>query len=751
MDVAQGGLRSWPGLGPSAHVDTFCRDSLPPPDQWPELLFDLPELRYPAAAQLRRGPARRDVADSAPTGRCLRRRRAVELDLRRAARAGRPIAHVLVDELGLVPGNRVLLRGPNEPVAGGLLARGAQGRRRRGGDDADAARRRAARPSPSIARPAARAVRRPTSPTTCAGRDPRPARSSRYGDDDLDARAARAPRAVPGRSQTAADDVALLAFTSGTTGRPKATMHFHRDVLAIADTFSRARAAGRPRTTSFTRHPAAGVHLRAGRRWWSSRCGPARRSLLLERADPGRARRRDRRARRHRAVHRADRVPGDARGRAGRPRCAGCAAACRPASRCPRRSGTPSTRRPGCGSSTGSARPRCCTSSSPRRTTTSGPGRPAAPVPGYRGRGARRRPAGRCRTATPGRLAVRGPTGCRYLADPRQQAYVRHGWNLTGDTYVRDADGYFWYLARSDDMIISAGYNIAGPEVENALLEPPRRRRVRRGRRRRTSARGARGRRLRRAPRRRGRRRGDGRRAAGARASARSRRTSTRGWSSSSPSCRTPPPASCSASGCASVARRRLSGAHRGHRRRAGRAVLRRAGRGSSTRRTRSPSGSATPPDDTFGFGVVFSDETLGGIEHADPVVYAAMRARVRPLGRHRHPCRPDRRPDRDHLRRARLRRDEPAPAAADPAASAAASSASRLHFRTEAPDPDELAGTHDLVVAADGVNSRDPREVRRRASARPSTTRRCRYMWLGTDLVFDAFTLRRPARPRTG
>jgi 2-aminobenzoate-CoA ligase len=73
----------------------------------------------------------------------------------------------------------------------------------------------------------------------------------------------------------------------------------------------------------------------------------------------------------------------------------------------------------------------------------------------------------------PGRLAVQGPTGCRYLADPRQQVYVQHGWNMTGDTYVRDADGYYWYQARSDDMIISAGYNIAGPEVEEALLGHP--------------------------------------------------------------------------------------------------------------------------------------------------------------------------------------------------------------------------------------------------------------------------------------
>ena len=74
---------------------------------------------------------------------------------------------------------------------------------------------------------------------------------------------------------------------------------------------------------------------------------------------------------------------------------------------------------------------------------------------------------------TVGRLAVRGPTGCRYLADKRQRKYVQDGWNITGDTYLMDADGYFWYQARSDDMIVSAGYNIAGPEVEAALLTHP--------------------------------------------------------------------------------------------------------------------------------------------------------------------------------------------------------------------------------------------------------------------------------------
>ena len=115
--------------------------------------------------------------------------------------------------------------------------------------------------------------------------------------------------------------------------------------------------------------------------------------------------------------------------------------------------------------------------------TTSGPGRPGgrARATPRRSLDARRQPS--CRPGQPGRLAVKGPTGCRYLDDPRQAAYVHDGWNITGDTFSRDDDGYFWYQARSDDMIISSGYNIAAPEVEEALLKHPEVARVRRGRR----------------------------------------------------------------------------------------------------------------------------------------------------------------------------------------------------------------------------------------------------------------------------
>ena len=158
--------------------------------------------------------------------------------------------------------------------------------------------------------------------------------------------------------------------------------------------------------------------------------------------------------------------------------------------------------------------------------------------------------ATRCRPARIGRLAVRGPTGCRYLADTRQRNYVQNGWNITGDTYLMDADGYFWYQARSDDMIVSAGYNIAGPEVEAALLDASGGRRMRRGRRARRGARADRQGLCRAAPRP-YRRRGADQDCCRTTSRRRSRPTNIRAPSNTSPHCRAPRPASCSASSCA--------------------------------------------------------------------------------------------------------------------------------------------------------------------------------------------------------
>ena len=179
------------------------------------------------------------------------------------------------------------------------------------------------------------------------------------------------------------------------------------------------------------------------------------------------------RARDHDAVHRADRLPrAAAQGRAGRARLAARVRVGRRAAARGRRR-TPGSSRPASASSTASARPRCCTSSSRS---------PAAEAPArlVRAAGARATRRGSSTTTMQtlppgevGRLAVRGPTGCRYLDDPRQSVYVVDGWNLTGDAFSMDEDGYFWFQARTDDMIISSGYNISGFEVEAALLEHP--------------------------------------------------------------------------------------------------------------------------------------------------------------------------------------------------------------------------------------------------------------------------------------
>ena len=230
---------------------------------------------------------------------------------------------------------------------------------------------------------------------------------------------------------------------------------------------------GRARTTS-SRAVRRSASPSGSAVWSSSRCGPAPRALLLEQAGPGQLLPADRRAPGVGAVHRADRVPGDAR--------RGSTTGARHLLAAPLRVGG---REPARGDLAGLVRAhrpadhqrhrrhRAAAHLHLRRRRGHPPrhdGRSGAGLAGARGRTTT---ASRSPDGEPGLLAVRGPVGCRYLADPRQREYVRDGWNITGDTYVRDPDGYFRYVARADDMIISAGYNIAGPEVEEALLRHP--------------------------------------------------------------------------------------------------------------------------------------------------------------------------------------------------------------------------------------------------------------------------------------
>ncbi len=268
---------------------------------------------------------------------------------------------------------------------------------------------------------------------------------------------------------TAADDVALLAFTSGTTGRPKATMHLHRDVLAIADTFGRHLVRIAADDVVAGTPPIAFTFGLGGLVVFPMRAGAS--TVLLDRLTPPQLADAVADAGRHRAVHGAhgyramlaagkgDRLSGLRRAvSAGETLPAPVWHAVHDATGVRIIDGIGSTEMLHVFISAADDEIR--------------PGWTGRAVPGYRAAvlddDGRPVPDG-----TPGHLAVQGPTGCRYLDGDRQTSYVRHGWNLTGDTFVRDADGYFSYLARSDDMIVSSGYNISGPEVEQALLGHP--------------------------------------------------------------------------------------------------------------------------------------------------------------------------------------------------------------------------------------------------------------------------------------
>jgi 2-aminobenzoate-CoA ligase len=286
---------------------------------------------------------------------------------------------------------------------------------------------------------------------------------------DLNALAATKPAGFA-PVQTAADDVAIVAFTSGTTGRPKAAMHFHREILAVADTFS-ARVLKPVPTDVFTGTPPLAFTFGLGAMLiFPIRAGAA--TLLIERATPAEL-----------ADHIAAR---------GVTICSTAPTAYRAMLAAGKADQLRGLRRPVSAGETlpGSVWQAFYDATGVKIIDGIGstellhifiaaaddgikPGSTGLPVPGYRA--AILDAAGApVPDGEPGRLAVKGPTGCKYLADARQRNYVGSGgWNFTGDTYIRDSDGYFWYQARSDDMIVSAGYNIAGPEVEEILLGHP--------------------------------------------------------------------------------------------------------------------------------------------------------------------------------------------------------------------------------------------------------------------------------------
>ena len=459
-------------MGPTAHTDTFARDNLPPADQQPEFLLD--GFAYPDRLNAGVELTDRMVVDGHGDRVALigngRQRTYKELSDWTSR-----IAHALIEDYGVKPGNRVLIRSANNPamVACWLAATKAGAvvvntmPMLRAGELSkiiDKAEIGLALCDTRLMDELVTAAKTSGHLETVVGFD-----GTANHDAELDRIALGKPVTFDA-VETSADDVALLGFTSGTTGSPKATMHFHRDLMIIADGYAREVLGVTPDDVFVGSPPLAFTFGLGGLAIFPLRFGAT--ACLLEQATPPNmieiietykaticftaptayramlaameegADLSSLRA----AVSAGETLPApvyqDWMDKTGKPMLDGI--------------GATEMLHIFISNRFGDSHPACT----------------GRPVTGYEAKivddDMTEVPRG-----TPGRLAVRGPTGCRYLADDRQGAYVRDGWNITGDTFVQDVDGYFHFAARSDDMIISAGYNIAGPEVEAALLSHP--------------------------------------------------------------------------------------------------------------------------------------------------------------------------------------------------------------------------------------------------------------------------------------
>ena len=456
-------------LGPSAHTDTFTRDNLPPESEWPDFLLD--GFQYPevlnAAVELTDRMVERGFGDNTALIGNGRRRTYKEL-----SDWTNRLAHALVEDYGVKPGNRVLIRSANNPamVACWLAATKAgavvvntmpmlrAGELAQIVDKAEVAL-------------ALCDTRIKDELVACA-------KESRFlkavigfdGTANHDAELDRVALDKPVKFdavKTGRDDVALLGFTSGTTGVPKATMHFHRDLLIIADAYAKEVLDVQPTDIFVGSPPHAFPFGLGGLAIFPLRFGAA--ATLLESATPPNM---IEIIETYKATvsftaptaYRAMLAAMDRGADLSSLRVAVSAGETLPApvyEEWVKKTGKPIL--------DGIGATEMLHIFISNRFDDRAPACTGRPVTGYEakivGEDMRELPRGQV-----GRLAVRGPTGCRYMADKRQRQYVRDGWNLTGDSFVEDEDGRFHFAARSDDMIVSAGYNIAGPEVEAALL-----------------------------------------------------------------------------------------------------------------------------------------------------------------------------------------------------------------------------------------------------------------------------------------
>ncbi|BDI07245.1 AMP-binding protein [Sphaerotilus microaerophilus] len=460
----------------SAHQDTFAREHLPAPEAQPQFLFDRPELQFPERLNCASELLDRHIAEGRGDRVVIRAPGGLVWTYAELQDRANRIAEVLVGEMGLVPGNRVLLRAPNNPmlaacwfgvIKAGGIAVGTMPLLRAKELKAIIEKGQVTHALCDVQLAEELAMARPEVPVLRQLRH-FSGDGSDLSPDGLEAAMARQSGHFT-HVDTAADDCCLFAFTSGTTGIPKATMHFHRDVMAVCAGFPRHILRPRADDVFIGSPPLAFTFGLGGLLLFPMTVGAS--TVLLEKAGPPQlldgiqafgattlftAP----------TTYRTLAARGTELRRTPLRQCVSAGEVLPAATRAQWKDATGIELIDGIGAtellhifiSADEAHSR--------------PGATGRAVPGYRARvvddDGREVPPG-----TVGKLAVQGPTGCRYLDDARQAGYVRDGWNLTGDAYLMDADGYFFYQARTDDMIVSAGYNIASPEVEDALMTHP--------------------------------------------------------------------------------------------------------------------------------------------------------------------------------------------------------------------------------------------------------------------------------------
>ena len=459
--------------GPTAHVDTFCREALPPPEHMPAMDYGvLPELAaYPSRINAAVELLDKRVAAS-DGDRPVLHFPGGHWTYRQLLETANRIAHVLVEDLGVVPGNRVLLRGPNNPMlaacwlavlkAGGVVVCTMPLLRvRELTYIIDKAKIHLALTDARVAAECESAM---------AAFDGRVIQFNSPEDEDSLESLMRGKPATFENCDTAADDPALVAFTSGTTGQGKGTIHFHRDLLAVCDTFAAHVLKADPDDVFCGSPPLAFTYGLGGILLFPLRIGAS--TLMLEQASPPQLLQG---IHEHRATvvftaptaYRAMTDLVKNFDLSSLRKCVSAGETLPKATFEKWREATGLEIIDGIGS----------TEMLHMFISSSGaeirPGATGRVVPGYAARvvddDGQEVPPG-----TIGHLAVKGPTGCRYIDNlERQATYVRDGWNYPGDSYIMDSEGYFWYQARTDDMIISAGNNISGPEVEAVLLDHP--------------------------------------------------------------------------------------------------------------------------------------------------------------------------------------------------------------------------------------------------------------------------------------